>query len=168
MRFFITTTLERTLSEINSYRDREAQIEPLLLILDSRNFHWMEMHMKQEMTRIEAIRANLEPDRNHQWEWPTAFRVIQVKKGRRTEHEVQRGHRGKGIFLLEICGMPFQKFSLPTLMRRRHFCSFAFRVGRLTKVVIPQEGRHLPQRGAIKSKSKGENNGTPSQMDDLD
>lgn len=140
--FDITTTTERTFSELASYsRDQASQIEPALLILDSRNFHWLELKLVGETTRIEAVREKPEPDRKHQWEWPERFRVVHEGRGGRTEREVERGLCGAGISTLEICGVKPREFSLPRMMRRKRFISFSFRVGRQTKVVTPQEGR---------------------------
>jgi hypothetical protein len=102
MKFVITTTIERTLSELNSYRrDEEVHIEPLLFILDSRNFHWVELRMKDATTRIEAVREHPEPDAKYWWERPHAFRVIyDGRKRQHSEQLIERGSHGQGIFTL--------------------------------------------------------------------
>ena len=150
--FVITTTTQRTLSELASYHEQAAQLEPALMILGSRNFHWLELKMRDEMTRIEAIRTHPQPDREHEWKWPHSFRVIHDKKGRRTEQEVERGHRGKGIYAIEICGVRPDELSLLTVMRRKSFVSFSFQVGRQTKMITPQEAerRETPVFGGKK------------------
>jgi hypothetical protein len=110
MKFVITTTIERTLSELNSYRrDEEVHIEPLLFILDSRNFHWVELRMKDATTRIEAVREHPEPDAKYWWERPHAFRVIY--DGRKRQHSEQLiGHH------TELCVTPnYRKASKPGL-----------------------------------------------------
>ncbi len=120
--FVITTTVERTLSELASYhRDQAAEIEPVLLTLDSRNFHWLELKLKGETTRIEAIREHPQPDREHQWQWPESFRVIHEKKGQHSERLVKRGQRGEGISTIEICGFVPHEFSISRMMRRKSF-----------------------------------------------
>ena len=153
--FVITTTVERTLSELASYhRDQAAEIEPVLLTLDSRNFHWLELKLKGETTRIEAIREHPQPDREHQWQWPESFRVIHEKKGQHSERLVKRGQRGEGISTIEICGFVPHEFSISRMMRRKSFISFSFTVGRQTKCVgkpshqFHQE-EHEEEKGAL-------------------
>lgn len=139
-KFVITTTAQRDLAEFNSadaHRDEAVQIT-VLGVLDSPNFQWLELRMRGETTRIEAIRKNPAPDKKYRWEWPEGFRVIHDKRGQHVEREVERGCRGVGISTIEIAGMnPFQ-FSHTRMMRRKDFISFSFKVGRLTKVIAPQ------------------------------
>jgi hypothetical protein len=95
--FTVATHVKRTLSEVGDYRDQTVQVEQPHLILDSCNFHWLELRLNNEVTRIEALREHSAPNRKHEWEGPESFRIIHDKKGKRTEQVIQRGHRGEGL-----------------------------------------------------------------------
>lgn len=137
--FTITTVFERNLSEFNAFRDEATQGLHPSMIFDSPNFHWFELKMKNEITRIEAIRDQTEPDRNHQWKWPDRFRVIYEKKGERTEQVIERGYRGAEIGKIEICGMKLYQFSPTKIMARKSFISLSFKVGRQVKTIETQK-----------------------------
>lgn len=134
--FLITNTFERTLGEFRlDSSDRAVQLS-IWTPLSSRNFHWLEVRLKDRVTRIEACRSNPEPDK-HEWEWPDSFHVTHEQRGKRTEQEIPR--RGTGIYQIELCSVPIAEFSTIGTIRRKTFVSLSFCVGRLTTTLVPTQ-----------------------------
>jgi len=132
--FVITTTIERELSEFFSSRDDAVQIS-VWSAVDSPNFHWLELKMVDESTRIETLRAYAEPDRQHQWEWPEGFLILTDGPEGQIRETIQRGHRGAGLAQIEIRGRKLRQFGPIEMMKQKGFLSLSFKVGRLTKVI---------------------------------
>lgn len=135
--FVVETVVERTLPEFQDFRDEAIQLH-LFPAVDSFNFHWLEVRLQKETIRLEAIRANPKPDRQHRWEWPESYRLLVEKKAQRTEQIIPRGERGAGLLSLEIAGMKLPTLNHLRIMRRKRFISLSYRVGRLTRMLRPQ------------------------------
>lgn len=135
--FLVETVVERTLSEFHDYRDDIVQFH-LFTAVDSFNFHWLELRLQGEVIRLEAIRSNPEPDKNHHWEWPESYRLLVDKGDQHREQIIPRGHRGASLLSLEVAGMKLSTFNHLRMMRRKGFISLSYRVGRLTKTLRPQ------------------------------
>lgn len=138
--FTIITTVERELLELYSLRDHEVEI-PVLSAVDSPNFHWLELKMVDETTRIEALRKQSEPDTKYRWKRPESFLVLHEREGKRTEQQIQRGYRGAGLAQIEIQGTKLLQFHPLAVIEQKDFLSLSFKVGRLTKVIVQKQGQ---------------------------
>jgi len=94
--------------------------------------------MRGEVIRLEAIRTNPDPNKNHHWEWPESYRLIHDKGRQHTEQIIPRGERGVGLLEIEVVGMKLLAFDHLRIMHRKGFVSLSYRVGRLTKTMRPQ------------------------------
>ena len=134
----ITRVAERTLSEFGDYRDEVVSFN-LFVMLNSPHFHWLELRTTGEVTRIEAIRENPDPDKNHQWERPQSFRVLHTKGEQESLQKIPRGEKGTGLFSLQIHGIPIQELDFYAILKHRSFVLLAFCVGRLTNTIAPKK-----------------------------
>jgi hypothetical protein len=136
--FIITEVTERDLPEFDNYRDQAVQGLHSSTIFDTHQFHWFELRMKNDVIRIEAMRDKPEPDEDHRYEWPDRFRIIREYYGERTEKVIERGPKGSVIATFEIYGTRLFHFHPLEVIDSDRFIAISFKVGRLTKTILPK------------------------------
>lgn len=130
--YTITTEAKRTLQELfTPSTDPEAGID-LFHAVNSPNFHFLDIELKEEYFHVEALRNNPYPNEHFAWEYPVKYRVTGTH---RTPEIIQRGYKGENMQKVVFLEMPFFTLNHIRILQHPTFILLTYRVGRMTKTV---------------------------------